>query len=94
MKKFKGHRTLDQVQQACQEQGLGFDRTAYDEGNDYVRIIGTFAGISVVLYYSSWNGKFMGTLPSGVTFDSDSDEHDGLPWFDALLEFFYVEEIK
>jgi hypothetical protein len=86
MKKFKGNKTREQVKAQCDALGLVFDARGYENGSDYTRIEG---GGGWVLW-ASWNGKFFGVTDKGIVFDSDSDTHDGLPWFDALLAFFYV----
>lgn len=88
MKKFKGHRSFDQIAAQCKEQGLAFECANYVlRGSDYV---GVFSGGVRVLYNTS-NGRFFGTHLDGRRF-SESSAFDGEPWFDALLNFFYYTE--
>jgi hypothetical protein len=42
--------------------------------------------------FSVWNGRFFGRTPEGVEFDSGDAKFDDEPWFEALLDFFYVRE--
>lgn len=89
MKKFAGNKTRDQVKAQCEALGLEFDDTKYEqEGSDYTVIRG--GGAEVL--WSSWNGRFFGTTDTGVEFSSDNDTHEGEPWFQALLSFFYIDK--
>jgi hypothetical protein len=89
MKKFAGHRSYDEIKALCQEQGLRFVDTAYIfNGADSVTVVGGGA----VVVYDTTTGRFRGSTPDGIDFDSNSDEHDNEPWFQALLSFFLIEK--
>lgn len=42
--------------------------------------------------FNTFNGRFFGSTPEGVRFNSDLTLHDDEPWFQQLLSFFYVEK--
>ncbi|MGC0153586.1 hypothetical protein ACPRNU_14075 [Chromobacterium vaccinii] len=88
--KFSRHLSVDEVQAACEVKGFTFDRAKYDAGSDYVRVQGEVEGQAVDALYSSFNGRFFGKTASGIEFNSGSTDYDDQPWFDALLNFFYV----
>lgn len=91
MKKFAGIKTLKVIKAQCKAARITFDDYLYrKKGNDHVRVIG---GGATVLF-NSFNGRFFGTTDKGVTFNSDSTEHESEPWFQALLAFFYIETIN
>lgn len=93
MQKFERHINHSEVEPACKAAGLKFDDSGYKKGSDYVSVTGNFAGTHAEVLYSSWNGKFIGETADGIRFSSDSDEHDGKPWFDSMLRFFYVAPV-
>lgn len=88
MKKFAGIKSRAQVKAQCKAAGVEFDDNAYKKGSDFTVLRG--GGAKVI--WSSWNGKFYGTTPDGVSFSSDSDRFDNEPWMQALLKFFYVDK--
>jgi hypothetical protein len=88
MKTFAGNKTRAQVKAQCKAAGVQFDERAYKAGSDFTFLRGGGACVA----WSSWNGRFFGKTPDGIEFNSDSDEWDGEPWMQALLNFFYVEK--
>ena len=86
MAKFQRAKTRAEVLAQRKAQGVKVDLTAYTMGSDYT----TLSKGGCVVLWSSWNGKFLGETPDGITFNSDSAKHDKEPWMQALLNFFYV----
>jgi len=87
MKKFAGHKTLEQIRKQCEECGVELNTYQHDHGDDHVALYSP----DVKILYSTVSGRFFGTTPEGIKFSSD-DKLDGTPWFDALLDFFLVEK--
>lgn len=88
MKKYKRGITIDELQAACDAQGLHLNRHLYDtQGYDYVVVSG--GGARVV--FNTFNGHFSGTTPDGTEFDSDKTDHDHEPWMQGLLDFFNTD---
>lgn len=93
MKKFAGHKTVDQIREQCLAQGVTLDTRLYDSGSsDYIKLTSTDGKTSAEVLYSSFNGRFFGQFTPGREFNSDDASLDGTPWFDALLEFFYIRK--
>lgn len=89
MKKFAGHKTLEQIADQCKAQGLELDARKYvNEGSDFITVRG--GGAHAI--YSVFNGRFFGRTPDGTVFTSDSTKHDKQPWMQAFLNFFYTEK--
>ncbi len=88
MKKFAGHKSSDAIKQQCEAAGIEYDQERYENGGDHVVIVGGGARI----LYNTVNGRFFGTTPEGIEFDSNKTEHEEEPWFQALLSFFYIEK--
>jgi hypothetical protein len=86
MRKFSKSKTREQVKAQCDALGLVFDDLAYERGSDFTAIRG--GGAQVL--WSSFNGRFFGTTDTGIEFSDDNTKHEAEPWFQALLEFFYV----
>jgi hypothetical protein len=93
MKKWAGNKPIDVIKKQCKAAGIHFNDRMYRDGSDYVCIT-TVKGdnYSGQVLYSTVNGAFFGTTPSGVEFDSNKTTHDKEPWFQALLAFFYEEK--
>ncbi|CAG9172471.1 hypothetical protein CURE108131_23050 [Cupriavidus respiraculi] len=91
MKKFAGNKPLIEIKRQCEAAGIDYNDTLYRRGGDYV-VITTVNGDndSGQVLYNTVNGKFFGTTPDGIQFDSSSTKHENEPWFQALLSFFYV----
>lgn len=94
MRTFKRHKTFEEVKALCKEQGLFINDALYlHRGYDTV-VIKRFVASRDQVIYNTTNGRFYGTASvdgQTVQFHSD-DKRDGAPWFDALLDFFYVEK--
>lgn len=88
MKKFAGNKTREQVKAQCDALGLEFDDAAYQRGSDITVIRGGGAHV----LWISFNGRFFGTTDTGIEFSSDETTHEAEPWFQALLDFFYVSK--
>jgi hypothetical protein len=86
-RKFAGNKTLDVIRAQCKAQGVQFIDSQYKRGSDFV----TLRSPDAWVMFSVFNGRFFGRTPDGVEFMSD-DKRDGTPWFDALLDFFYVRK--
>lgn len=85
MKTFARHKSVDEILGQCSAGGIPIDISKYvKDGHDHI-VVGAEPA---VVFYNTFNGRFFGTTPEGVSFSSDS-ELDGTPWFDALLNFFY-----
>lgn len=85
-KTFAGNKSLEQIKAQCNAAGVEFDDSRWRvNGDDYVVVSGGGAEV----FFNTFNGRFFGTTPDGIAFSSD-DKLDGAPWFDALLNFFYV----
>jgi hypothetical protein len=93
VKKFARHKTFEEVVRACHQQEVYCDTAAHERGGDTI-CVGAPArtpGCGWVVY-STFNGRFFGSTPYGVHIDSDSQTHDGEPWMQALLKFFYADD--
>lgn len=94
MRRFDRHLRYEEAKAACAARGIAFDDRKYrEEGFDFVYLTGTFAGVVVRVFFSPFNGKFYGRTDSGAHFHSSSDEFDGQPWFDAVLELLYRDAV-
>lgn len=85
MKTYKRHRTLDEVQKLCDEQGVELRRQLYDDGGDFVSLHGP----DTMVLYSPNFGRFLGEH-QGMYFTSNRDHPEA--WYQALLNFFYTDE--
>lgn len=85
MKKFAGNKTLSQIRAQCKAQRVQFIDSQWRRGSDYV----TLKSPGAWVMFNTFNGRFFGETPDGFEFNSN-DKLDGTPWFDALLNFFYV----
>jgi hypothetical protein len=97
MKTYTGFRTADEVRALAATKGFTVNTTRHDTtGNDHIVVYmpGPSACIIPVLY-STFNGRFFYAPSNGVdAFNSDNGALDGQPWFDAMLEFFYIEQVS
>jgi hypothetical protein len=85
VKTFGGNRPLEEIQALCRAQGVEFIDVQHRRGSDYV----TLRSPGAWVMFNTFNGRFFGKTPDNIEFSSD-DKRDGTPWFDALLNFFYV----
>lgn len=93
MKTFAGNKKLADIKAQCKAAGIQFDDAGYKKGGDFV-VIRTKKNDndSGHVLYNATNGNFTGRTDKGEFFDSRSNKHEGEPWFQALLSFFYVEK--
>jgi hypothetical protein len=94
MKKWAGVKTLELIERQCAKAGIHLDMSKWVlEGSDHV-VITSIKGdnSSGRVMFNTVNGRFFGTTPEGVKFNSDSKEHDREEWFQKLLAFFYIEK--
>ena len=93
MKKFKRHRTFEEVRDLCKKQGVPFsDHRHRIHGDDSVVVGKIAAGHHGYAIFNTFNGRFFGLTPDGEHFSSYSGRHDKQPWFQALLNFFYTND--
>lgn len=85
MKKFKRHRTLEEVQALCDAQGVELRRRLYDEGKDFVSL----HSVDALVIYAPDLGRFQG-MRNGESFSHERDQPDD--WYQALVNFFYTDE--
>lgn len=89
MKTFAGTKDIATIRAQCKAQGLTLnDRMYRKHGWDTVVV----SGGGCAVYFHTFNGRFYGKTPNGVSFDSSETKHERKPWFQALLAFFYVEK--
>ncbi len=93
MKTYLRHKTSGEIVRQCRAQGVRVSLALHKIGSDYITVGRNKIGHGYVLY-NVVNGGFFGHTPSGEPFASDSDRHDGTPWMQALLEFFYSDEAR
>lgn len=90
MLKFKRHKSVAEIAIQCNAQGVYLDRHSYDQGGDTICVGAPANSGSGWAVFNTFNGRFWGRTPEGMSFSSDSPEHDGEPWMQALLHFFMV----
>ena len=68
------------------------DSTGHDKrGDDHVFVRATAQDGKIArIYFNTVTGTFFGTTPEDKGFNSESKEYVGQPWFDAVLDFFYL----
>ena len=90
--KYAGHKTLEQIRKQCEESGMVLDSTGHDKrGDDHVFVRATAQDGKIArIYFNTVTGTFFGTTPEDKGFNSESKEYVGQPWFDAVLDFFYL----
>jgi hypothetical protein len=89
MRKFKDFKRLEQLKIDVPAAGLTLKHDLYDKGSDFITVEGWIRGVAVFVLYSCFNGTFFGSA-DGLDFSSDASL-DGQPWFDALLDLFYID---
>lgn len=89
---FARHRTSTEVVELARQKGYRFSTEKYNLGSDYITVeLPGPSGELVAVLYSVVNGRFFHVARgAGISFGSDKTEHDGEPWFNAMLDFFYV----
>lgn len=85
MKQFKRHRTLNEIQELCDLQGVELRRRLFDAGNDFVSLHSP----GVLVLFDPVFGRFQGEY-GDISFSSGRDRPDS--WYQALVNFFYTDE--
>ena len=92
-KKFKGNRALPFIEQrlALSKDITDnyWDQSNWDNGGDWVAFGFEFDAIRYDVVFNGFNGHFVVRTPSGDTVTHESDELDGTPWYDFLLNLVY-----
>jgi hypothetical protein len=92
MRTFAGSRTFEEIAALCVHQGVPLNAKRYiEDGHDHI-IVGQEWPLDAskpYVIYNVFNGKFHGLAPDGTVFDC-ADDLEGEPWFNALLDFFYI----
>lgn len=107
MKTFARIKTVEEIKQQCEAQGVTFDDFGHrTQGRDHIAVgaprdrhedgtpwVETRDGHGKGwVLYNVYTGAFFGATPKGESFTSSSVEHEKCKWFKALLSFFYVEK--
>lgn len=89
MRKFAGAKTEQTIIAQCVAGGLTCDTRRSDNNmGEYIAVSSPDAPTAVV-YYSEVGRRFFGKTDQDVYFKSE-DSLDGEPWFDSLLDFFFI----
>ncbi len=97
MKTFHRHRDIDEIRLLCRDLGIPLNDRLYRTAGWDTVVVGCHAhqmrepGAAYVIY-NTFNGTFFGKTAKGEEFDSSSTTHEDEPWFQQLLELFYVEK--
>lgn len=98
MKKFLRHKNLIEIAAQCKEQGLYLGRELYDRNqSDYVVVARKWSDIQNAegfVLFNVFNGRFHGETDFGKVRFNESSLLDDLPWYAALLEFFFVSPLE
>lgn len=87
--KFTGPKSLEVIQQQCEEHGLIMRRNAKDSFmRDFV-VVSWPENPNVSVYVNLASGWFFGANEAGEPFDSRSP-NCGAGWYEAMQEFFLV----
>lgn len=92
---YARHRTVDEVVALATAQGIAVDTRKHDDtGHDYITVhMPGPTGEVVPVLYNTVNGRFFHASADVVhSFTSDTTDHDGQPWFDAMRALFYVNQ--
>lgn len=96
MKMYKGNKPLEDIQKQVEANGWPWNQEKYDQGGDWITFGFVHNDERFEIVLNSFNGKFMVQIDDGVgkehgriVTESD-DDMDGVPWYDALLDFIYL----
>lgn len=89
---FARHRNATEIIELARQHGHRVNAERFGRGDDHLTIeMPGPAGTPVPVLYNVFSGRFFHySRVGGLHFASDSDAHEGEPWFDAMLEFFYA----
>lgn len=85
---FARIKTFEEIAAQCKALGVPLNAKLYLERGWDTIIVGLRSGGNVC--YNAFNGRFFGTTPDGIEFNSTSTEYENEQWFKDLLNFFYV----
>jgi hypothetical protein len=90
-KKFKGNKPISDIRAACEAHGWEYEQDGWDKGGDWINF--TFkhdqGAFSTNVLFNGFNGTFIIKGENGEMITERSTNLDGVPWYDALLEFIY-----
>lgn len=90
---YARHRTVTEVLKLAAEKGFKVDAMRHTHsGSDYITVYMPGPGNKLVpVMYNVYNGRFFsGGREAFSYFSSDEVKNEDQPWFQAMLEFFYV----
>lgn len=96
MARFARHRTLTEVLKLAAEKGYKVDAIRHTQrGSDHIVVhMPGKDGTLIPVLFNVFNGRFFHSGPTPFSyFTSDETVHEGQPWFDAMLAFFYVDKV-
>lgn len=89
MKKFSGNRSRAAVRAAVLAKGWRWDDERYEAGSDWTTFGFEHDGRTFDVVWCSFNGRFI-VDDGGKCVSESSTNMDGVPWYDALLDFIYL----
>ena len=89
MRKFARSKTHDEFLAACDAAGHSVDTSGYDYGDDWVRVYGNFASLSLMVLVATCTGKFIADVDDEIISETTKNL-DGTDWYDAILDLVYV----
>lgn len=91
MRKFKGDRTLKEIENNLKKFGFIPDYTAFDEGGDWVYFIGgKIANKNIDMICYGIFGRFKVIHNHKVIAQHTTEELDNEEWYNKLLEAVYL----
>lgn len=94
MKTYSRPKSVAEIRAQCAAQAIAINTTRHDkEGWDHIVVTLPGAdGKPTEVLYNTFNGRFFAAPKDNPDkyFSSDDGGLDGKPWFDSMLEFFYV----
>lgn len=92
MKTFQRHKTYEEIKAQCKEQGLVFNGTCHNALDTDVVCVKRAEGSPDHVVFNLHTGDFWGHNENMFFHSDRRTSPDGTPWFDALLNFFYVKD--
>lgn len=91
MKQFARHRTIEELEEVCKQNGWKFKKDHYETGSDYVSFAFKLGRVSGTACVNVFNGNFFGETASKIVFASKENTHENKRLFQGLLSAVYVE---
>lgn len=89
MKRYKGHKPLDEIKAAVEKNKWFWDQEKFDDGSDYVTFGFNHGKKKLTVVYNTFNGTFI--IKDGKSYITERDtKFDNVRWYVALLDFIYV----